>query len=138
MPVILVAPRRSLITIIMNAFIFLAQILIPLGILNVWFIRSGRATAYRGANARNLKSEFLAYGLPTWMFYLIGTLKTVAATLILVGFVEPICVTLGASMMVALMLGAIVMHAKVRDPLIRYVPAALMFLLSLSLVAPLE
>ena len=117
---------------------FLAQILIPFGIVNVWFIRAGRETAYRGGNARDLKSEFLAYGLPSWMFYLIGGLKTIAAALILIGFLLPVCIICGASLMTALMLGALLMHAKVQDPAIRYLPASLMFVMSLSLFATLE
>ena len=44
------------------------QLILALGIVNVWLLRSGRATAYRGGNASNLKSEFAAYGLPDWVF----------------------------------------------------------------------
>ncbi|HKJ90126.1 MAG TPA: DoxX family protein, partial [Oceanipulchritudo sp.] len=51
------------------------QLIIGLGILNVWFLRAGKSTPYRGADAGTLKDEFAAYGLPEWAFYLIGGLK---------------------------------------------------------------
>ena len=110
------------------------QIIIPLGILNVWLLRSGRATNYRGGKASTLKDEFTAYGLPDWVFYVVGTLKLSAAAMLLLGFLLPVLVMPGAALMSALMLGALVMHAKVGDPAIRYLPAGLMLLMSLFLL----
>ncbi|MEO0511042.1 MAG: DoxX family protein [Verrucomicrobiota bacterium] len=110
------------------------QLVIPLGILNVWLLRSKRATAYRGGDAKDLKGEFMAYGLPEAFFYIIGTLKLSAAALLLLGFVWPALVLPGAALMATLMLGAVLMHAKVKDPLIRYLPASLMLAMSLIIL----
>lgn len=110
------------------------QIIIPLGILNVWLLRAGRATAYRGGAASSLKSEFAAYGLPIWAFYGIGALKLLSAGLIFAGLFVPGFVLLGAGIMVGLMLGAIAMHAKVKDPAIRYLPATAMLAMSVFLL----
>lgn len=110
------------------------QIIIPLGILNVWLLRPRLSTSFRGGNASSLKSEFAAYGLPEWMFYTIGTLKLSAAALLLLGFLLPILVLPGAALMAGLMLGAVVMHAKVSDPATRYLPAVAMLVLSLLLI----
>ena len=51
------------------------QLFVAFGLLNVWVIRSNQKTPYRGANASSLKSEFAAYGLPLWSFYVIGFIK---------------------------------------------------------------
>lgn len=110
------------------------QLIIPLGIINVWLLRPRRSTAYRGGAARDLKAEFQAYGLPKWSFYTIGTLKLTAAAMLLLGFLLPALVAPGAALMAGLMLGAVGMHAKVGDPPIRYLPAALMLIMSLALM----
>ena len=112
----------------------LVQIIIPLGIFNVWLIRRGRATPYRGGNASSLKDEFTAYGLPVSAFYVIGVLKLSAAAMLLLGFVLPALILPGAALMSALMLGALLMHAEVGDPPKRSVPAALMLCMSMFLI----
>ena len=125
---------RLLINAIMETVSLLLQIIIPLGIFNVWLLRPKKATAYRGGAATNLKDEFAAYGLPEAAFYIIGTLKLGAAVLLLLGFVLPILILPGALLMSALMLGAVLMHAKVSDPLVRYLPATVMLAMSLVLL----
>jgi uncharacterized membrane protein YphA (DoxX/SURF4 family) len=110
------------------------QLIIPLGIINVWLLRQRQATAYRGGDAPNLKAEFAAYGLPEWVYYAVGTLKLSAAGMLLLGFLVPVLVLPGAAIMSVLMLGAVAMHAKVRDAAIRYLPATLMLILSLLLI----
>lgn len=110
------------------------QLVIPLGIINVWLLRSGHSTGFRGSNAPNLKAEFEAYGLPEWMFYTVGTLKLSAAAMLVLGFFLPILVLPGAALMAVLMLGAVGMHAKVGDSAVRYLPAVIMLLMSLVLL----
>ncbi|MFU8848675.1 MAG: DoxX family protein [Opitutales bacterium] len=112
----------------------LIQIIIPLGILNVWLVRPKQATSYRGKNAASLKEEFAAYGLPEWSFYTVGALKLSAAAMLLLGFLLPPLVPPAAALMAVLMLGAVVMHAKVGDPAGRYLPAAVMLFFSLVLL----
>lgn len=107
------------------------QLVIPLGIFNVWLLRLARPTLYRGGNASNLKDEFAAYGLPQWAFYVVGGLKLSAAVLLLAGFLMPKLVVPGAAIIATLMLGAVLMHAKVKDPVLRYLPASLMLLMSI-------
>ncbi len=110
------------------------QLIIALGIFNVWLLRSARATQYRGGEASNLKGEFAAYGLSEWMFYTVGALKLLAASLLLLAIWLPGLLAVGASLMALLMLGAVLMHAKVNDPAIRYLPAAAMLIMSLLLL----
>jgi uncharacterized membrane protein YphA (DoxX/SURF4 family) len=112
----------------------ICQLIIGLGILNVWFLRPGRKTAYRGGDAASLKEEFAAYGLPAWMFWLVGVLKVGAALALLVGIAFPMLVQPVASLMAFLMLGAIVMHLKVKDAPRKSLPAAIMLALSVVLI----
>ena len=55
------------------------QVIVGLGLLNVWLLRRGSATAYRGGTAKNLKDEFAAYGLPPAAFYVVGILGAVSS-----------------------------------------------------------
>jgi len=103
------------------------QILIALGIVNVWVVRFGKPTAWRGGAATNMKEEFAAYGLPSWVMGVTGALKLLCAAGLVVGIWEPALVQPAAALLAALMVGAIFMHIKVTDPFARSVPALLMF-----------
>ena len=111
----------------------LLQLLLALGLLNVWVLRASRGTSYRGGGAGSLKEEFAAYGLPAWFFYLVGVLKVGSALLLLAGPWVPAVVLPAAVVVVVLMLGALAMHAKVKDPPIRSLPALLMLVMSSAL-----
>ena len=118
----------------MTLLTYLIQGIVPLVIINVWLFRANSSTAYRGKSAPNLKEEFAAYGLPTWFYYTVGVLKLSAAALLLIGFLIPALVFPGAALLVALMLGAVSMHAKVGDPAIRYMPAVVVLVMSVVLL----
>jgi hypothetical protein len=109
----------------------ICQIIIALGIFNVWLIRANQPTAYRGGAARTLKEEFETYGLPLWFMEVVRFLKLSCATLLLVGVFYPTLTFYGAVGMAVLMLGAVAMHAKVKDEIKKTAPAAAMLLLSL-------
>ena len=102
------------------------QIVVGLGILNVWLIRSHWSTGYRGGDAKNLKEEFATYGLPAWVFYMVGTCKVVIALCLLAGiWIQPLVVP-AACGMAALMMGAFSMHLKVKDSLMKAWPSLVM------------
>ena len=111
------------------------QAIVGLGLLNVWLLRRQSATAYRGGEAKNLKDEFAAYGLPAPMFYIVGGLKIVSGVLLLVGLAYPPVVLPAAAVVAVLMMGAVAMHLKVGDPVSKYVPAALMLAMSGAICA---
>ena len=50
----------------MRTAVLVGQVIAALGIFNVWIIRFGKATNWRGGDAKNLKDEFQVYGLPGW------------------------------------------------------------------------
>lgn len=112
----------------------LLQLVVGLGLLNVWLLRSKSATEYRGGDAQTLKEEFQAYGLPDVAFYVVGILKISAGIVLLAGLWLDLPVRLAAGIVALLMVGALAMHVKVGDPLKRSVPAALMLLMSGAIV----
>lgn len=107
------------------------QIIIGLGLINVWLFRPKKETPYRGGDASDMKEEFSEYGLPGWFMWLVGALKVLAAFALLVGVFVPELVLPAASLLIALMIGAVVMHIKVKDPARKSLPAASVLLLSL-------
>ena len=113
----------------------LLQIIVGLGLLNVWLVRGRSSTPYRGGAAQTLQEEFAAYGLPGFAFYVVGALKVVAAVLLIAGVWMALPVRAAAGLVVALMIGAVAMHLKVGDPLMKSLPAALMLALSAAIVA---
>lgn len=115
----------------MVTIIVICQIIIALGIFNVWLLRSAKATAWRGGDATNMKDEFAVYGLPEWFMKIIGGLKLILAVCLLLGLFVPALTQPAAIGMAALMLGAISMHVKVGDSLQKSLPAFIMLLLSL-------
>lgn len=118
----------------MEVIKIICQLVIGLGILNVWLLRFNKSTPYRGRQASNLKEEFAAYGLPAGSVYVVGVLKVSAAIALLIGIAFPVLVLPAASVMAVLMLGAVGMHFKVKDAPHKFVPASSVLLLCLIVI----
>jgi hypothetical protein len=104
-------------------FVIALQLTVALGILNVWMLRPSKATPYRGGDAKNLREEFAAYGLPFWFMCVVGVLKVGLAIALIAAIwihsvAQPAAIGLGL-----LMLGAFVMHLKVKDPIKKALPS---------------
>ena len=112
----------------------LLQVVIALGIFNVWLVRFNKETPYRGGKAINMRGEFAVYGLPEMMMYFVGALKCMLAVGLLVGIWVPKVVEFSAIGMAALMIVAIIMHSKVGDKPIKSLPAAIMLLMSILVI----
>jgi uncharacterized membrane protein YphA (DoxX/SURF4 family) len=106
------------------------QCVVALGLLNVWLLRANQSTPYRGGNARTIREEFAAYGLPPFAMYLVGTLKVGAALCLIAGIWWPSLVFPAALLTAGLMTGALAMHVKIHDPVRKSVPAAILLLVS--------
>ena len=118
----------------MTTVAVLSQVLIALGIYNVWVLRHDRPTPYRPDGASNMSEEFARYGLPGWARRVVGGAKLLLAGLLVVGvFFTPVAVP-AATLMALLMIGAVAAHVRVRDPLVRSVPALVMLLLSTAVI----
>ena len=113
----------------------LLQIIVGLGLLNVWLVRGRSATSYRGGAAQTLQEEFAAYGLPGFAYYVVGALKVGAAIVLIAGVWIALPVRAAAALVAVLMMGAVAMHFKVGDPLMKSLPAALMLAMSAAIVA---
>lgn len=117
----------------MNTFQIVLQIIVALGLLNVWILRCGKKTPYRGRGAESMRGEFEAYGLPVWFMWVTGALKIGVASALLVGIWIPSLVQPAALVLIVLMLGALGMHLKVKDPFKASVPALAMLIMAVSI-----
>ena len=117
----------------MNIVISILQIAVAAGLLNVWLLRFQRSTPYRGGDARSMREEFAVYGLPGWFRYVIGTLKVGSALCLIAGLWLRFLVFPAALLIALLMLGALAMHLKIRDPLKKSLPALVMLALSAAI-----
>lgn len=112
----------------MHIGISVLQVTVSLILLNVWLLRFNRNTPYRGGAAHSMNEEFAVYGLPSWFTYVVGTLKVGAALCLIAGLWIHILVLPSAAIVAILMLGALAMHLKVKDPVMKSLPALLMLL----------
>ena len=112
--------------------ILILQLIISIGLINVWFFRFNKATEFRAGNAKNMREEFQAYGLPAWSMYLVGAAKVIIAVLLIVSiwFKELLVYNLLA--LAVLMIAAVLMHIKVKDPIKKSYPAlSILFMIAL-------
>jgi len=110
------------------------QLIIGVGILNVWLVRFNESSRYRGGSAKNMKEEFAAYGLPEKLVWIVGSVKIAGAIALLAGIAFPRLIAPAAALLAVLMLAAVLLHVKVQDPLYKSVPAATVFLLLIFLL----
>ncbi len=114
---------------------YFLQIVIAITLINVWLVHFSKPTKYRGKGAKNMLNEFKAYGLPTWFMYLVGISKLMIASFLIIGIWFPIFVFPVTVLLAALMIGAIAMHIKVKDPFKRTLPATILLLITFILMA---
>ena len=107
------------------------KLIVSFSILNVWLLRAGKQSPYRGGNANTIKEEFAAYGLSESTMKAVGAVKCILAVLLLVSIVEQPLENYAVAGICLSMLGAISMHLKIKDPLGKSMPAALFFVLTL-------
>lgn len=118
----------------MTPVLYALQIIIALGLLNVWLVRAGRATPYRGGAAATMEEEFRAYGLSRTFMLAVGAVKVSMALLLLAGLWHPPLARLGAAVITPLMAAAVLMHLKVRDPLRKAMPAAAVLVMAAAVL----
>jgi uncharacterized membrane protein YphA (DoxX/SURF4 family) len=111
------------------------QLIIAIGLFNVWLLRFHKKTAYRAGSAISMREEFTAYGLPSWSLWMVGGLKISCAICLVVGIWLPVLVKPAAAVIATLMVGAILMHLKVRDPWMKSLPASIVLLLTAVVLA---
>ncbi len=117
----------------MEYVIIILKLVVGLGILNVWLLRANRATAYRGGNSKTMREEFATYGLPYWFMCVVGVLKVTLAVALLASIwfqslSQPAAIGMGL-----LMLGAFIMHLKVKDPISKALPSIVVFVMCVAI-----
>ena len=127
------SPRCGKVMGMLDSLSSILQVIVGLGLLNVWLVRARSATPYRGGDSEDLKAEFAAYGLPPVVFYIVGGLKITAGILLIAGLWFGEVVIPAASVVAVLMVGALAMHAKVGDPPIKSLPSLLMLLMGTTI-----
>ena len=108
---------------------------ISFGIIYAWTIGYNRPSKFRGGNARNMKEEFAVYGFPDWLLPVTRVVKLSLAVCLLFGYFFPIVVKPVAFLLAPIMFVAVMMHLKkYRDPLVKALPAYLIFSFILFLI----
>ena len=105
------------------------QIIVGLGILNVWLLRFNSSTPYRGGNAGSMKEEFKAYRLSENLVYIVGFIKVTLALMLLTGIWVESLVDPAAIGMAIMMIGAIIMHLKIKDSFKQTLPALILLII---------
>ncbi|MAU36337.1 MAG: hypothetical protein CMD14_03070 [Flavobacteriales bacterium] len=118
----------------MTTLTFILNLVIAFTLLNVWLIRRNKQTIYRGGDATSMSEEFSTYGLPKWFMYVVGSLKVIIAFLLIIGIWISKLNMYSYILLALLMLGAIIMHLKVKDKIIKSVPALSLLTLLLLLI----
>ena len=113
----------------MQTLLIALQVIVGLGILNVWFVRKEKQTPFRGGNTSSMTEEFKHYGMPEWSVPVVGFFKVGFALVILAGLFNPSLTALGASGLALFMFGAVLMHVKVKDSFYQTAPALLMLVM---------
>ena len=115
----------------MQTAVTIVQLVIALGILNVWLLRFGKPSPWRGGDAKNMKDEFAVYGLSESAMYAVGFFKILFAVLLIAAIWLPV-LTLPASLGLAvLMIAAVALHFKAGDPAKKSLPAGTVLILCL-------
>jgi hypothetical protein len=115
----------------MNILIIVLKIIVSLSLFNVWLVQYNKPTRWRGGNSSNIFEEFETYGLPKWMCYLVGFLKVSLAIVLIASIWYAAVEQYAALGLAVLLLGSIIMHVKIKDPLVKSFPAALFLVMSL-------
>lgn len=114
----------------MEDLVTAAKLILFVSIINVWFFRVNKGTRWRAGEAKTMEEEFQVYGLSKTMMYMIGALKIIAALGLAASIWFPFLAIPSAAAMGFLMAGAIWMHLRVGDPLVKSAPAFIFLLLS--------
>ncbi len=110
------------------------SLIISLTILNVWLIRFDSNSIYRGGEAKNMIQEFEEYGFNENIVYIVGFLKVSAALVLLLGIYYNKLIFPAALTISLFMISAVIMHFKVSDELIKFMPSSILLFSSLVII----
>lgn len=108
----------------MHTLSIFAQLILALSVAYVWIFRYD-----------NIVKEFKQYGISDMLRNMVGASKIALATLLIVGIWYPALIFIPALLMTGLMLCAQAAHFKVKNPFMKFVPSALLLILSLFIAS---
>ena len=114
------------------------QAVIGLSVLRVWLLNFNKPTKWRAGNAISMREEFEVYGLPDWTLYMVGFLKVAFSVGLLAGIWLPELVVISAAGIAFFMFFAILMHIRVKDPIVKSIPAITFLTLSILIILLFE
>lgn len=107
----------------MQWLIILLQCILAIAMLDVWVIRYNRPGLVRGGNAKTMPEEFKVYNLPDWFRDLVRILKLTFGAMMILGIWWHTFAVIAGLGLAILMLGAVTMHLKVKDPFYKLLPS---------------
>ena len=108
----------------MESASIIAQLIVSVSIIIVWVFRYD-----------NIVSEFKQYGLSDLVRNMVGASKIALSTILVLGVFYEVPVGEASLLIALLMVCAQACHVKVKNPLKKYVPSALLLLLCLFVAA---
>ena len=121
-----------------NGILSVFQAVIGLSVLRVWLLNFNKSTKWRAGNAISMREEFEVYGLPDWTLYMVGFLKVAFSVGLLAGIWLPELVVTSAAGIAFFMFFAILMHIRVKDPIVKSIPAITFLTLSILIILLFE
>ena len=121
-----------------NGILSVFQAVIGLSVLRVWLLNFNKPTKWRAGNAISMREEFEVYGLPDWTLYMVGFLKVAFSVGLLAGIWLPELVVTSAAGIAFFMFFAILMHIRVKDPIVKSIPAITFLTLSIVIILLFE
>jgi hypothetical protein len=119
---------------IQEYIIIALKIIVGISIINVWLIQPNKPSKWRGGNATTITEEFNVYGLSNTFYKIIFVIKVGLAILLLIS-IKYDFLTLYSSIGLAILLGgSILMHVKIKDPLLKSFPAFLFLVMNLTIL----
>jgi len=125
--------KNQIVMTVLDYVIIALKLIVSLSILNVWLLQPQKATKWRGGAATTIKEEFKVYGLSETFCYVIGFLKITLALILLASIKFESLSLIGSLGLTFLLLGSIVMHFKIKDPLYKSFPAFLFVVMNLGI-----
>lgn len=121
-----------------NGILSVFQAVIGLSVLRVWLLNFNKPSKWRAGSAISMREEFEVYGLPDWILYMVGFLKVAFSIGLLAGIWLPELVVTSAAGIAFFMFFAILMHIRVKDPIVKSIPAITFLTLSILIILLFE
>lgn len=83
---------------------------------------------------QRMVDEFKRWGYPDTIRTATGAVELLSGVLLLVGIAVPALAITGALLIIFAMIGALATHLRARDPIAKWLPAAVLLALTLTLV----